>query len=128
MYGESEVLGQIISGVPFESALYVGLKPHDNEGGILPIVADLTTTDETAWVRSIGEIKAGRKKGAFYESRWDKHRRDVEVGFYTPKAGADIHADGPTGPVIDRRWREGAAALTAISAAKAGVPINPATR
>ena len=56
---KTEVLAQIINGISFESALYVGLKPHDNEGGILPIVADLATTDESVWCRCIGETKAG---------------------------------------------------------------------
>src|SRR5262249_37252085 len=49
----SEVIGQCIV-VPFEGTLNVGLKPHDNERGILPIVADLASTDETVRRRSVG--------------------------------------------------------------------------
>jgi hypothetical protein len=34
----------------FVSPLDVGLKPHNPKGGELPIVANLTTTHESAWV------------------------------------------------------------------------------
>jgi hypothetical protein len=43
--------------------LKVGLKAYDNERGILPIVTDLSTTDETVGVFSIGETKAGSNLG-----------------------------------------------------------------
>jgi hypothetical protein len=42
----------------FDGTLEVGLKPYDNQRGILPIVADLTTTNETAWGLSVGETGA----------------------------------------------------------------------
>src|SRR5437868_10913862 len=38
----------------FDGTLKVGLKPQDPNGGELPIVADLATTDETAWVHPVG--------------------------------------------------------------------------
>src|SRR5215469_11423171 len=84
---EIDDLGAKIIGCFFESALKVGLKPHDNERGILPIVADLATTDETVRVFSIGETKAGsnlwgsRDKNGIYS----KNRRGVEVGFNIAK-------------------------------------------
>jgi hypothetical protein len=71
-----EALSQIIGRVSFESALYVGLKPHDNEGGILPIVADLATTDESVWCRCIGERKARSELGQSAPST--EKRRAVE--------------------------------------------------
>src|SRR5437762_3121056 len=45
--------------VSLERTLKVSLKPHDNKWGILPVVADLTTTDESAWFRSIGLAETG---------------------------------------------------------------------
>ena len=63
---EIDDLGAKIIGYFFESALKVGLKPHDNERGILPIVADLTTTDETVWRRCVGVRKTGNIKSVFW--------------------------------------------------------------
>src|SRR5262249_51236184 len=99
IYGEIEGLAPVIR-LFFERALYVGLKPYDNEGRILPIIADLTTTDETAWVRYIETSKARTKKGTC-NSKWG----DVEVGFNMAEACTEIHASVPTCPVRRARVR-----------------------
>src|SRR5215831_6111551 len=97
---DREILAQII-GVFFESALKVGLKPHDPDRGELPIVADLATTDETVGVLSVGEAKAGTDWNTCSEKR-----RVVKVGFNIAKAGTGIHANVPPGPARHgRRWR-----------------------
>jgi hypothetical protein len=87
--------------VSLESALKVGLEPYDNQGGILPIVADLATTDETAWDLCIRDTKAWSN----LDSSITEKRRAVEVGLGTTKAGPEIAANVPPGPVIDGRGR-----------------------
>ena len=80
----------------------------------MPVVADLTTTDETFGVHCVGATKT-----AGHSARVIAHKRaGAEVGFNTAKAGTGIHASIPPGPVI-----EGAGAGDG-AAAKAGVPIN----
>src|SRR5262249_24711944 len=87
--------------------------PTTIRGGILPIVADLATTDETAWMRSIEATQAGSNLESI-----NKNRGDVEVGFNMAKAGTGIHPSVPPGPGID------GCGCIRLSAAKAGVPIN----
>ena len=100
---EKDVVDEIAGVRFFEGALKVGFKPHDNERGILPVVADLTTTDESAWCRCIGEPKAGSHlDSAGTVITGGENRRAVKVGLSIAHAGTGIHADEPTGPVIDR--------------------------
>jgi hypothetical protein len=96
--------------------LYVGLKAYDNERGILPIIADLATTDESAWCLSIGEAKArtdwaNAARSQAISCTDNRNGRAIEVGFHIAKASPRIHADVPTNPVIDgrrrRRWSLG---------------------
>jgi hypothetical protein len=92
----------------FVGTLKVSLKPHNPHGGELPVEADLTTTDEPAWVHFIAASKAGNggKEGdACYERILKVTRGDVEVGFKSAESDTGIHASVPTGPVIDGRGR-----------------------
>ena len=86
-------MAQII-GFSFESALKVGLKPRDQNGRELPIVADLTTTDEPAWVFSVGASNIGTK-GDERAARRDLkgNRGNVGVGFNIAEASPDIAAN-----------------------------------
>jgi hypothetical protein len=81
--------------------LKVSLKPHDPNGGELPIVPDLTTTDESAWLRSIGLTKTGDDDSDRGQRRRRRNRVNVEVGLSVAKAGTDISSDIKAGPVVE---------------------------
>src|SRR5262249_47865169 len=86
-----------------------GEVPHDQSGGELPIVADLTTAHESARVQCVGASKivsesAGGRRGSMRVNNRPRNR-GVEVGFKSAKAGPHISANVPTGPVIDGRGR-----------------------
>src|SRR5690242_19920757 len=62
----------------FESTLEVGFKADDNQGRVLPIVTDLTTTDESAWERSVRVRKTGDGGRASWVGNSEGNIRDVE--------------------------------------------------
>src|SRR5262245_45339861 len=104
---ETEIIGKS-SVVFFEGALKVGLEPHDPKRGELPIVTDLTTSHESIGPLRVGAGKAGNMDSVVIKDV-GRHRNigDVKVGFNIAHAGTGIHANVPTGPVIDGRgcWR-----------------------
>jgi len=59
-----EIIGKGIL-VFFDGTLEVGLKPHDPNGGDLPIVSDLTTTDEAVGILLIGASKTLCRETAY---------------------------------------------------------------
>src|SRR5262249_19255218 len=97
-------LTEISTAVPFARTLEVGLESRDDQGGVLPIVANLTTADECGRVRLVGETKAGSDL-AGDPGLGPENRCAIDVGFNSAKAGTGIHASVPTGPVIDGRGR-----------------------
>src|SRR5262249_22272493 len=104
---ETEIIGKSIV-VFFERALKVGLKPHDPNRRELVIIADLTPTHESVGILGVGAGKAGNMDSVVIRDV-GRHRNigDVKVGFNIAHAGTGIHANVPTGPVIDGRgcWR-----------------------
>jgi hypothetical protein len=90
-----------IIAVFFEGTLKVGLKPRDPYGGELPIVADLTTTHESARGLCVGASKTTNRERA--RASRNGNRGYVKVGLNIAEAGPGAHASVPTGPVIDGR-------------------------
>jgi hypothetical protein len=83
---------------------------------MLPVVADLTSTHESAWVRCVGGSKAGKNNGT------KRNKGDVEVSSNIAKAGTGIHASIPTRPVIDGVIR--AVAVNSNAAHKVSSPVS----
>ena len=101
---ETEIIGKSYA-VFFERALKVGLEPHHPKRGELPIVTDLTTSHESIGPLRVGAGKAGNMDSVVIRDV-GRHRNigDVKVGLNIAHAGTGIHANVPTGPVIDGRW------------------------